>query len=194
MIVGVLLAAGGAKRFGGAKLLAPLPGDGEPVGVRSCRNLLAVLPWTVAVVRPGDAELAAALRGIGALVVTCPDADRGMGTSLAFGVAAAGGADGLVVALADMPWVAPATTRAVAAALAAGAEVAAPWHAGRRGHPVGFGRACEPALLALAGDEGARQVLATRERPVVRIDVDDPGCLVDVDRPEDLAAYGSPRG
>lgn len=194
MIAGVLLAAGRATRFGGAKLTSRLPDGGEPVGVRACRNLLAVLPRTIAVVRPGDAELADALRALGALVIDCPDADRGMGASLACGVAAARGADGYVVALADMPWVAPATTRAVAAALAAGAPVAAPWHAGRRGHPVGFGRACEAALLALGGDEGARQVFAARERDAVRIDVDDPGCLADVDRPEDLAAYPGRRG
>ena len=186
MIAGVLLAAGRATRFGGAKLLSRLPGDGEPVGVRSCRSLLAVLPRTVAVVRPGDAELAAALRATGALVIACPDADRGMGASLACGVAAVGSADGYVVALADMPWVAPATTRAVAAALTAGAPVAAPWHAGRRGHPVGFGRACEAALLSLCGDEGARRIFEAREGQAVRIDVDDPGCLADVDRPDDL--------
>lgn len=194
MIAGVLLAAGRATRFGGAKLTARLPDDGEPVAVRACRSLLAVLPRTVAVVRPGDAELAAALRATGALVIACPDADRGMGASLACGVAAAGRADGYVVALADMPWVAPATTRAVAAALAAGAPVAAPWHAGRRGHPVGFGRACEAALLALGGDEGARGVFAARERDAVRIDVDDPGCLADVDRPGDLAGPREPKG
>ena len=191
MIAGVLLAAGRATRFGGAKLASRLPDDGEPVGVRSCRRLLTVLPWTVAVVRPGDDELAMALRAAGAQVIACPDADRGMGASLACGVAAAGGAEGYVVALADMPWVAPATVRAVAAALAAGAPVAAPWHAGRRGHPVGFGRACEVALLALCGDEGARRIFAARERDAVRIDVDDPGCLADVDRPGDLAPPSS---
>jgi molybdenum cofactor cytidylyltransferase len=161
------------------------------VGVRACRNLVAVLPRTVAVVRSGDVELADALRAVGALVIPCSDADRGMGASLACGVAAARGADGYVVALADMPWVAPATTRAVAAALAAGAPVAAPWHAGQRGHPVGFGRVCEAALLALGGDEGARSIFAARERDAVRIEVDDPGCLADVDRPGDLAPTSS---
>jgi molybdenum cofactor cytidylyltransferase len=87
-----------------------------------------------------------------------------------------------------MPWVQPATVRAVAAALAAGADVVAPWHRGRRGHPVGFGRACLPALLALDGDEGARHVVAAWAGRALRIDVDDPGCLLDVDRPDDLAA------
>jgi molybdenum cofactor cytidylyltransferase len=194
VIVGVLLAAGRATRFGGAKLLAPLPGGGDPVGVRSCRNLLVALPGSVAVVRPGDGDLAAALRREGARVVECPDAALGMGRSLAFGVAAAQDADGWIVALGDMPWVQPATARAVAVALAAGAELAAPWYRGQRGHPVGFGRACLPALLALDGDEGAKRVVATWAGPVQRIDVDDPGCLTDVDRPDDIDAAGRGRG
>ena len=186
MIAGILLAAGRASRFGGAKLAAPLAGEGGSVGVVACRNLVAALPYTVAVVRPGDAALAAALQRAGAQVIACPDADRGMGTSLAFAVAAAHTADGWVVALADMPWVGPSTMRAVAAAVAAGAEVAAPFHRGARGHPVGFGRVCLPALLALAGDEGARQIVAAWGTRVHRVDVDDPGCLRDVDRPADL--------
>ena len=186
MIAGILLAAGRASRFGGAKLAAPLADAGGSVGVVACRNLVAALPHTLAVVRPGDAELAAALQCAGARVIACPDADRGMGTSLAFAVAAAREAEGWVVALADMPWVGPSTVGAVAAAVAGGAEVAAPFHRGSRGHQVGFGRACLPALLALAGDEGARRIVAAWGTRVHRIDVDDPGCLRDVDRPADL--------
>ena len=37
MIVGILLAAGAGTRFGGGKLLHPLP-DGVPMGVASVRN------------------------------------------------------------------------------------------------------------------------------------------------------------
>src|SRR5512138_3344951 len=101
-IVGILLAAGSGSRFGGGKLLAPLP-DGMPIGVRSAANLVAVLPDTIAVVRPGDDALAAALATTGARVSVCPDAETGMGASLAHGIAAAEDADGYVIALADMP-------------------------------------------------------------------------------------------
>ncbi|MFO1431924.1 MAG: NTP transferase domain-containing protein [Candidatus Competibacteraceae bacterium] len=37
--------------------------------------------------------------------------------------------------------------------------IAAPVWNGRRGHPVGFGRQCYPALVALRGDTGARELL-----------------------------------
>ncbi len=122
----------------------------------ACRNLLAALPRVVAVVRPDDAALAAALGAAGARIVRCASADDGMGASLACGVLATRDAAGWVVALGDMPWIETSTIARVAAAIADGAAVAAPFHRGQRGHPVGFGAACFAALAALTGDEGAK--------------------------------------
>lgn len=194
MIAGVLLAAGRGGRFGGAKLMARLAASGNAaapgiaVGAMACRQLRSVLPRVIAVVRPDDADLAASLAEAGAEVRVFADADRGMGASLAFGVSVVPDARGWVVALADMPWVTQGTVRAVTAALAAGASIVAPYHGGRRGHPVGFSRALLPELLALSGDEGARKILAAAGERVFRIDVDDPGILQDVDYREDLQA------
>jgi len=187
-VVGILLAAGSGTRFGGDKLLAGLPGAaaGDAVGVAACRNLVAAVPEVIAVVRPGDAALAAALAAAGARVVECDRAADGMGASLACGVRASGAAQGWVVALADMPWLLPATIAQVADALRGGATVAAPFHAGRRGHPVGFGSACRAELAALGADEGAKAVVAAHRAALVRLDVDDPGVLRDVDTPADL--------
>jgi molybdenum cofactor cytidylyltransferase len=188
-IVGVLLAAGRGERFGGAKLLVPLPAGphaGAAVGVAACRNLRAALDDVVTVVRAGDDALAAAFVREGAQVVVAERAAAGMGASLAAGVAAAGDADGYVVALADMPWIAPATIRSVADAIAGGASIAAPRFGGRQGHPVGFAAAHRAALVALAGDAGARSIV-TAHAPLVRgVDVDDPGIVRDVDLPDDL--------
>ena len=186
---GILLAAGAARRFGGDKLLVPLA-DGTPVGVASCRALGAALGRVFAVVRPGDDALAARLAESGAHLVHCPRADEGMGASLACGIAATADAGGWVVALADMPWIAHATIRAVAEAIAKGASIAAPYYRGERGHPVGFATGHREALLALCGDEGARALLAHAGPALVRIDVDDPGVLRDVDVPRDLASPG----
>jgi molybdenum cofactor cytidylyltransferase len=190
-MVGLLLAAGRGERFGGDKLLALLasgPGfGGECVGAAACRRLLLALPRVSAVVRPGDAALASALGAAGARIVRCPRADEGMGASIACGVRATEGAAGWVIALADMPWILPSTIARVAAAVAQGAPVAAPFHRGRRGHPVGFSAACYPALAELAGEEGAKTVVDAHRDSLVRIDVDDPGVLRDVDTPEDLA-------
>jgi molybdenum cofactor cytidylyltransferase len=191
-IVGLLLAAGRGARFGGAKLLAPIPAasygvaGGTPVGVAACMHLVAALNDVIAVVRPGDSLLRYALEGTGARIVECARADEGMGASLACAVAVAADADGWLVALADMPWIAPVSIVAVADALRGGAELAAPEFRGERGHPVGFARKYGGLLSALTGDEGARSLVASRQWALQRVDVDDPGVVRDIDHPDDL--------
>jgi molybdenum cofactor cytidylyltransferase len=183
-IVGVLLAAGRGERFGSHKLLARLP-NGTAIGVAAARNLIDALPNCVAVLRPGDEILASLLAAEGLRIVVNPNADGGMGTSLACGVAAAE-ANGWVIALADMPAIRPATIQAVAEAIAAGAELAAPVFHGERGHPIGFARRFRAALTALDGDRGGRDILAQYSKELRLIEVEDPGVLVDIDREDDI--------
>jgi molybdenum cofactor cytidylyltransferase len=186
---GILLAAGLGTRFDPSgvqnKLLAPLP-DGTPVVFQSARRLLSVVEQVVAVVRPGAEKLADVLNDAGCAVIFVIDAERGMGATLAAGVRARSDSEGWIVALGDMPWIAPQTIEAVARALDGGTSLVAPYHRGERGHPVGFGRAHREALSTLDGDAGARSLLALN--PVRRIDVDDPDILRDVDVPGDLSA------
>jgi molybdenum cofactor cytidylyltransferase len=185
-VVGILLAAGRGERFGGDKLLSVLPG-GECIGAASARHLLAALPDVVAVVRPDDAALAAALGANGARIIRCANAGDGLGASLACAVQARPDAGGWLVALADMPWIETTTIARVADAVASGASIAAPFHRGERGHPVGFGAAFYQALAALTGDEGAKAIIAAHRDRMIRIDVDDPGILRDIDKREDIA-------
>jgi molybdenum cofactor cytidylyltransferase len=184
-VVGILLAGGVATRFGSNKLLHPLP-DGVPIAVASLRNLRAALPKVVAVVRPGADALAQLLRDGGAEVTVCDRADDGMGTTLAHAVRAARDAGGWVVALADMPFIRPDTIERVAARLAGGALLAAPRYAGERGHPVGFAARFGPALAALTGDAGARDLLRAESGALELVDCEDPGVVRDVDTPADL--------
>lgn len=177
---GILLAAGAGTRFGGGKLLHPVA-DGTPIGVLSWRNLVSALPNSIAVVRPGDDQLAAALRAAGAHVEIAEDAHRGMGHSLACAIAATSQATGWVIALADMPNLKPETLRAVALELTRGASIVVPTFRGERGHPVGFSRDHRDALLALSGDQGARSIVQRNASHIARLDVDDPGILQDVD-------------
>lgn len=184
-IVGILLAAGASTRFKANKLLHALP-DGTPIAVAAARNLRSALDRVVAVVRPGVPELAQALADAGVEVTICPDAAAGMGHSLAHAIATTPNAGGWVVALADMPFVAPETIRRVAAALHEGADLAAPAHRGTRGHPVGFATRYREDLAALTGDAGARAVLNRDHARIRVVDVDDPGVLRDIDTRQDL--------
>ena len=186
--VGILLAAGRGRRFDPSgernKLLQVLP-DGELVVAASARVLLSVLPRVVAVVPPDDGGVGDALRALGCEVSTCLDADSGMAASLVHAIRhSLPQADAWLVALGDMPFVAPRTLHALLDALAAGAGIAAPLHGGRRGNPVAFGAVHLPALLALEGEHGARALLGSAS--VTQVEVDDPGILRDIDTPSDL--------
>jgi molybdenum cofactor cytidylyltransferase len=182
-IVGVLLAAGSATRFGGDKLLAPLA-DGTSIGVAALRNLAPAVDVVLAVVRPCDDALAAALDAGGARVTVCPQAAEGMGASLAWGVRAAPLAAGWLIALADMPWIQTATIARIADALRAGAPIVAPSWRDSRGHPVGLASRFFGELSALSGDEGAKAIL--RRHNTTLVATDDAGVLRDIDTPQDL--------
>ena len=185
--VGILLAAGRGSRFDPTgtqnKLLARLP-DGAAVVEASARNLLAVLPRVIAVV-PAEGEVAAILRSLGCDVTVCADAGQGMAASLVHALRhSLPAAQSWVVALGDMPFVRPATIRALCDALGGGAGIAAPAMQGRRGNPVGFDGSYLQELLALEGDQGARRVLMAH--PVTQVEVNDPGIFDDIDSAEDL--------
>ncbi|MDD4880991.1 MAG: nucleotidyltransferase family protein [Gallionellaceae bacterium] len=182
---GILLAAGRGSRFGADKLRHPLP-DGTPMALAAARNLHTALPDALAVVNGEDAELIALLEQAGLSVSVCPHAADGMGASLAWGVAQSETADGWLIALADMPWIALATIQTVAGAVTGPHSIAAPTHQGRRGHPVAFGRAYRDELMALGGDEGARRLLAAHAAEVVLLPCADPGILLDIDSPAQL--------
>jgi molybdenum cofactor cytidylyltransferase len=138
------------------------------------------------VVRPGDQTLIAAFSELGLKVVENSLADEGMGTSLAAGVSAASDAAGWVVALADMPWLQPATITALADRLNRGCSMVAPVYAGRRGHPVGFSSRWQQQLRGLSGDKGARDLLANYPDELDLLITEDAGVLKDIDYLKDL--------
>jgi molybdenum cofactor cytidylyltransferase len=149
-IVGLLLAAGSAKRFGSDKLRHVLP-HGVTIAAQAARHLKSQVE-IVAVVRPGSDELARALQDEGCKVVICDNAADGMGASLACAVRAAEAADAWLVALGDMPYVRPSSIAAVRAALEGGAALAAPYfHAViRSASAQSSGRSCSPSAVTRA--------------------------------------------
>jgi CTP:molybdopterin cytidylyltransferase MocA len=182
-IAGIVLAAGGGRRFGGPKALAEV--GGERLVDRACR-----------VLREGGCAPVVAV--LGAAVVPVPGADDvvvnpgwadGMGSSLRAGLAAAALVDApdvaaAVVVLVDQPWLSPAAVSAVARGAATSSLVTAVY-AGERGHPVLLGRDHWAGVRDLArADVGARAYLAAHAADVEEVEV--PGSAADVDRPEDL--------
>ena len=193
-IRGLLLCGGRSTRFGADKLLVRHsraggnPAQAEPLVVHAARNLIAGAGNALAIIPPGATQLRSILEDIGCEILESPHSARGLGASLAAGVAHTAHAAGWIVALGDMPLIRAATIRAVRGKLEAGAVIAAPFIAGtgQRGHPVGFSGSLKEELLALDGDEGARSVIARHRESIELIPVDDPGIVVDIDTPEDL--------
>ncbi|NJD08357.1 MAG: nucleotidyltransferase family protein [Methylococcaceae bacterium] len=185
-IVGVLLAAGEGRRFGGDKLVHPLAG-GLPMAVAAARALRQGCGGRVlTVLRPEQERLAELLAVEGVAVGFDADVRLGMGHSLAAAVRATPNAAGWLVALADMPYIQFATIARVADTLRSGATLAAPFYRGERGHPVGFSSIWRDALSGLQGDQGARDLLVEHGHSMIRVDCEDEGVLVDVDRPGGL--------
>lgn len=189
-VAGLLLAAGESSRFeGGNKLLATL--DGDPLVRHAAQSLVAAeLDPLVAVVGAEPSGVRTALDGLGFAVVDNPDYAAGQSTSVRRGVAALEDADAVVIALGDMPRVAPASVRALVRVYAAGrASAIAAAYDGQRGNPVLFDRRYFEALTAVAGDTGGRQLLLEGEDSAL-VETGDQGVLQDVDTRADLAAIG----
>jgi len=185
-IVGILLAAGRSRRFGADKRLHPLA-DGTPMALVSARHLADVCSHTVVVIRSEDTALASLLAAEGLETVVCPAAAQGMGHSLSSGIAATVDAAGWLVALADMPYIQPASYRAVIGALQDGASMARPLFDGKMGHPVGFAAQHLSALQALTGDQGGKAIVDAHPAALVACPVDDPGVLKDVDQSSQIS-------
>jgi molybdenum cofactor cytidylyltransferase len=180
----LVVAAGSGRRFHGGvhKLAQPL--GGSTVLGRTLRQAVSTQLPVLVVTTAEHRELAAAhCAGRDILVLAQEEAARGMGHSIAAGVAERSGSAGWLVLPGDLPLVRPATLLAVAAALEHHAVVFAQ-HQGRRGHPVGFAAELYSELVRLEGDDGARRVAL--RYPALGLEVEDPGVLMDIDTVEDL--------
>lgn len=189
-MIGILLAAGFSRRFGAAdKLMQPLP-DGRSIAYTSAANLILALPESVVVIRKENSALANDYQALGFHVVYCDDEDTEMADSftkaIRFSSSLQAAANGFVVALADMPYIQPATISGVCEALRERHGIVIPTYLGQRGHPVGFSASFRDELEALTGDEGARAVIKRHPQQVHLLPTQDAGILMDIDVPSDL--------
>ena len=88
------------------------------------------------------------------------------------------------VGLADQPRIGAESYRRLAAAYAAGTQLAVATYDGTRGNPVLLARSLWAEAGALSGDVGARVLM--QHHPVVEVACADTGSAVDVDTPSDL--------
>lgn len=184
-----ILAAGTGSRLGGdtPKPLTPL--RGRPLVQYALDAALESRLHPVLLVvghhgrQVGDAAPA------GVSVIRSPRFRRGIAHSLRAALDVLDGfaqVQAVCLGLADQPLITAAVYARLAAAFDAGAAFAVATYGGGRANPVLLARSMWPDARTLAGDEGARALVATH--PVVEVACDDVGDPTDVDTIEDLRA------
>ncbi len=190
-IEGILLAAGESRRMGYPKPLLKV-GDETFVAHLAAAMLKVVAHLMVVVGAHSDRVRPAIPADTRIRVVNNPDWVRGQLTSIKAGVRALPPeASAAIIHLTDHPTVKAETFAAVLDAYRqSGKPIVIARHAGHRGHPVLFDRSMFPELLDAPEEQGARVVVNADAARVVYTDVDDPGILLDLDTPEELARAG----
>lgn len=179
IVVAVLLAAGLSTRFGSTdKISAPL--NGQPLGLHAAHTLAELpLAHRFVVSRPGNLDW----QPFDLIPNLAPK--KGLSHSIALGVSAARqvGADAILLALADMPFVPAAHFKDVIDRYSGHASLIASINGDQRMPPALFGADWFSQLEALTGDRGARHLLDRAE-----IVHGLPGDLLDIDHQDQLVA------
>jgi molybdenum cofactor cytidylyltransferase len=185
-IVGIVLAAGGGKRFGGLKQVAEL--RGRPLLAHALETMRAVPAIErIVLVLGAEAETVRARVDLsGTETVVAPGWEEGIAASLRAGIAAVGDADAAVVTLADQPLVTPQAVAAVLDRLDSPVTAVRATYAGVPGHPVAIKRELFEEVARLRGDLGARDLL--ERHGVVAVECGHLARAADVDTPADLEA------
>jgi molybdenum cofactor cytidylyltransferase len=185
----VILAAGTSTRMGRAKQLLPL--GGSTVLARTIDNVRSAGLVEIVLVLGASAEAIrrqlpqSLLKGL--KVVVNQAYAQGMASSLREGLSALDPqcAAALIV-LGDQPLVRPQTLQQIMAGYhRSEAQIVIPSHQGKRGNPVLLGRPVFPEVMALEGDTGCRAIFVNRMDAIFKVEVEDPGILLDVDDQDD---------
>jgi molybdenum cofactor cytidylyltransferase len=191
LIAGVILAAGRSSRMGSSKALLTFGDEtflsriARAMREGGCSRIIVVVGPAEG---PESPDVASVALGIGADAVINPDRESEQIESLRLGLRHLDPeTECVLVTPVDAPGASRAVVRSLVAAVRAGAPIAVPSYAGRRGHPVAFGQEVLAELMWDELPEGARSVIRRHEDRVAHIDADDSDVLLDVDTPGDYA-------
>ena len=186
-VAAVVLAAGMSSRMGTPKQLLRM--GSETILERTLNNVRASNVSEIILVlghAADEVQKTVAMQGL--KVVINPDYQQGMGTSLRSGLAAvSAGAAAALIVLADQPGVSSETlNRLIAGHQEHKPQVIIPMYQGFRGNPVLLDRSVFAEVQALKGDVGCRAIFGDHTENILKLPVDDPGILLDIDSRDDL--------
>lgn len=173
-IEALILAAGQSRRSGlSHKLRATF--DGVPLLRRTCETVLqAGFSKALVVLGFEQENFAAQLASLPVQTVHNPRFTDGLSTSLQAGIHALDDdADGVLVALADMPGLTAADIRKLVDAFkrAGGTALVRATDNGKRGNPVILPRMVFPEIFKLRGDVGAKPIVEGFEGMVIDVEI-----------------------
>ena len=186
-VAAVVLAAGMSRRMGTPKQLLRM-GE-ETILQRTLKNVRGSTVSKIILVLGYAAEAVQKTTATqGLKVVINPDYQQGMGTSLRSGLAAVGAdAQAAIIVLADQPWVTEETLNAlIACHQFRKPQIIVPTYRGFRGNPVLLDRSVFAEVQALNGDVGCRAIFGDHTAGILKLPVEDPGILVDIDSRADF--------
>lgn len=181
----VILAAGMSRRFGPRnKLLQTI--EGEVMARRAVQPFVGLGLKEVVVAMGHEADrVRAALAGLPLRFVVNERYAEGMGSSLACAARSLDrdGLDGILVSLADLPYLQVGDVAAVCRAFCEGGakRIVVPSYREQQGHPVCFPARLIEGLASLRGDEGARRLVQGDAETCI-LEMESAGCVRDRDR------------
>jgi molybdenum cofactor cytidylyltransferase len=190
-VAGIVLAAGGGRRFGSAKQLAAF--GGRPLLEHALIAASGARLTPLVVVLGFDAPRVLERVDLhGAEPVICERWAEGQATSLRAGIEAIGDAPAAIITLGDQPLISSDAIEAVIAARTTGIDAVRASYQGSPGHPALLERSALERARGLRGDAGARSLF--HQLNVRTVACDGLGSPADVDTPGQLTALGSRPG
>ena len=187
-VLAALILAASASRMESNPALLPM--DNERVISRIVRGFRQAGIERIGVVIGHEAaEIEPVLRKLGVEVISNPEHERGMYSSIQCGIASlAPEVEACFVLPASIPLVRPATIVALAARFAAEqAPITYPRFSGQRGHPPLLSRFLFAEILAGKGDGGLRALLTNHQGAASDVNVLDEGIMLEMDSPDAYA-------
>lgn len=191
----LIMAAGGSRRFGSCKLLANF--RGAPLVNYALETALELSRTHPGIISSVNLVFGGHANEIGTFlesrcnqvrILHCPDWDKGLGHSLAFGVAQLPAENAVLVMLADQPLIEVADLEALLRGVEKNPEkIICAEFLFTLGVPAVFPSHMKKSLLQLQGDKGAKALLMGESDRVVTIPIS--SAASDIDTPDDLQNF-----
>jgi molybdenum cofactor cytidylyltransferase len=191
-VAAIVLAAGTSRRMGTPKQLLRA-GDRTLLELALDNVRKSAVDEIILVLGFAAAEIQQKISTDGLKVVINPAYQLGMAGSLRSALTAVDPrAQAALIVLADQPYVRPVTLNAlIEHHQKHRPQIVIPTYRGFRGNPVLLDRSVFSEVMEITGDIGCRAIFGSHTESIDKLEVDDPGILLDIDTAGDFEAVAA---